>query len=181
MEARSYVLVARGDACFDSGRFKDALSAYLRADALGVLGQPRVQYRLAWLLVNTERPDPERAIKYCRQAVSAETQNPTFLRLLGELAIQLEDRDAEDSLRRALHANPRGPLQRNHNVSINLMLAELALSERRTRDAEQYLDAVERLEPANDKATAMRRNLRDPEVMKSIAADVKRRGKRRPR
>ena len=75
-DARSYVLVARGDACFDSGRFKEALSAYLRADTLGIRVQPRVQYRLAWLLVNTERPDPERAFGYCRQAVSADAQNP---------------------------------------------------------------------------------------------------------
>src|SRR5947208_14123985 len=65
-DARSYVLVGRGDACFDSGRFKEALSAYLRADTPGVPAQPRLQYRLAWLLVNTERPDPDLAIRFCR-------------------------------------------------------------------------------------------------------------------
>ena len=74
-------------------RFKEALSAYLRADTLGIRVQPRVQYRLAWLLVNAERPDPERAFGYCRQAVSADAENPLFRRLLGELAIDLDESD----------------------------------------------------------------------------------------
>jgi len=180
-EARGYVLMARGDACFDAGRYREALNAYLRAEGSGVPIQPRVSYRVAWLLMNVDRPNAERAFGYCKKAVEVESENPVFCKLYGELSVALELEGAEGILARGLYADPRGPMQRNHNLAVWLALAELALSEKRTRDVDRYLESVDQVDPTNRRARELRGKWTDPEIMRGIAADVRRRGKGRRR
>lgn len=177
--ARRHVLTARGDACFEAGRMKEALSAYLRADVPASEAPPKFCYRIASLLVSVERPDYRRALSYVRQAAGVERDNPTYLKLFGEIELALEESGAEETLLKALHATARGPVQRGHNVAILILLARIALSERRNRDTEHYLAEAEKLDTGNDKIAELRARVRDPEVMRSIAAELKE--KRRPR
>lgn len=181
VDARRYVLMARGDAEFEAGRFGEALNAYLRAEGSAASIPARVSYRIGWLLMNKEKQDAERAHGYCRRAVEAEAENPLYNKLLGEVGITLELEEAEEILLRSLYSEPRGPVQRNHNVGVLLVLSELALSEKRTRDGERYLETAEGLDPGNRRAAQLRGAVRDPEIMRAIASDVKRKGKGRRR
>lgn len=173
-EALAYVLTARGDACYDSGRLREALKAYLRFDSLGRAGEARLNYRIGWLLMNVGRPDVNRALLYCRRAVQQEPENPVFLKLFGDLAVSLGHDEGEAFLKKALYEHPRGPHLRIHNADIYVTLAEVALQNKKfKRDAEAYISKAEELDPENKRVIALKKKMENPEVMKEIAAEIK--------